>query len=204
MKKHWNIIGGSFVGVAALALGLSFARAEAGGSSPERVVVMISVDGLAAYYIDDPKADMPNLRRLAAEGARASMMKASTPTVTWPNHTTLVTGDNPARHGVVGNNYFDRKTEQKVTLISDPVYDKDQIVKVPTIYDAAKAAGMKTAATRNARTLDWTVPDVRTDELVKQYSTPGLLDECKNAGIDILADSGGRQATSWNNRPTTN
>ena len=94
-------------------------------ASADRVVVMISVDGLAAYYLDDPKAEMPTLRKLAAEGARAAMMKASTPTVTWPNHTTLVTGDNPARHGVVGNNYFDRATGQRVVLISDPVYDKD-------------------------------------------------------------------------------
>nr|AWN00227.1 hypothetical protein [uncultured organism] len=194
MKNNWSILGKFFAGVIAVSLVLTSVRAAAGASSPDRVVVMISVDGLAAYYIDDPKADMPNLRHLAAEGARASMMKASTPTVTWPNHTTLVTGDNPARHGVVGNNYFDRKTGQKVTLISDPVFDKDQIVKVPTIYDVAKAAGMKTAAirwpaTRNAKTLDWTIPDMRTADLVKQYSTPGLLDECKNAGIDVLGDS---------------
>jgi hypothetical protein len=76
----------------------------------DRIVVMISVDGLAGYYLDDPKAEMPTIRALAAGGARASPMKASTPTVTWPNHTTLVTGVNPARHGVLGNNYFDRKT----------------------------------------------------------------------------------------------
>ena len=100
-------------------------------TNTDRIVVMISVDGLAGYYLDDPKAEMPTIRALAAAGARATMMKASTPTVTWPNHTTLVTGVTPARHGVVGNNYFDRATGKKVTLISDPVYDKDQIVKGP-------------------------------------------------------------------------
>jgi predicted AlkP superfamily pyrophosphatase or phosphodiesterase len=157
---------------------------------------MISVDGLAAHYLDDPKAEMPTIRALAAAGARATMMKASTPTVTWPNHTTLVTGVTPARHGVVGNNYFDRATGKKVTLISDPVFDKDEIVKVPTIYDLAKAAGMKTAAirwpaTRNAHTLDWTAPDISTDELLRKYTTPSLLVECEKAGIDLFgADSG--------------
>jgi predicted AlkP superfamily pyrophosphatase or phosphodiesterase len=163
-------------------------------SNADRIVVMISVDGLAAFYLDDPKADVPTMRELAAQGARATMMKASTPTVTWPNHTTLVTGDNPARHGVVGNNYFDRQTGKKVTLIADPVYDKDQIVKVPTIYDVAKADGMKTAgicwpATRNAKTLDWTTPDVGTKELRQKYTTPGLFEEWKRAGIDLLAKS---------------
>lgn len=160
-------------------------------AADSHVVVMISVDGLAAYYLDDPKADMPTLRKLAAEGARASAMKASTPTVTWPNHTTLVTGDNPARHGVVGNTYFDRATLKKVTLISDPVYDKDEIVKVPTLYDKAKAAGITTAAvrwpaTRNAKALDWTCPDVRTADLFTKYSTPGLIDGAKAEGINIL------------------
>src|SRR5262249_55410423 len=108
--------------------------------------------------------------------------KASTPTVTWPNHTTLVTGVNPARHGVVGNNYFDRAARKKIALIGDPTYDKDEIVKVPTLYDLAKGAGLKTAsirwpATRNAKTLDWTMPDVSLDEIRKQYSTPELLTE---------------------------
>ena len=135
----------------------------------DRIVVMISVDGLAHYYLDDPKAEMTTIRRLATEGARAAMMKASVPTVTYcSNHTTLVTGVEPARHGVVGNNYFDRATGKIVTLLTDPVYDKDQIVKAPTIYDLAKAAGLRTAAviwpaSRNAKTLDWTVPDVATD-----------------------------------------
>src|SRR5690349_11492505 len=85
-----------------------FPTSVAAATNSERIVVMISVDGLAGYYLDDPKADLPNIRGLAREGARAASMKAVTPTVTWPNHTTLVTGVAPAKHGVVGNNYFDR------------------------------------------------------------------------------------------------
>jgi len=161
-------------------------------SDSNRIIVMISVDGLSAYYLDDPKAEMPTIRTLAAEGARASMMKASTPTVTWPNHTTLVTGVTPAKHGVVGNNYFDRAAGKKVALISDPVFDKDEIVKAPTVYDLANAVGMKTTAirwpaTRNAKTLDWTIPDVLNTNLLRKYTTPVLLAECEKAGIDIFA-----------------
>jgi predicted AlkP superfamily pyrophosphatase or phosphodiesterase len=172
-----------------------FVAALATGSAqqPNRndhVAVMISIDGLAAHYIDDPRANIPTLRALALEGARAANMKPVAPTVTWPNHTTLVTGVTPAKHGVVGNNYLDRATGEHVTLISDPVFDKDQIVKVPTIYDLAKAAGMKTAAilwpaSRNAHTLDWTLPDVVLPELTKKYSTPALVEECEQAGIPI-------------------
>src|SRR5215472_534490 len=105
------------------------ARPSAAAEATDRIVVMISVDGLAGFYLDDPKAEMPTIQRLAAAGASSGRMKASTPTVTWPNHTTLVTGVNPARHGVLGNNYFDRETGKRVRLIADPVYGKEQIVK---------------------------------------------------------------------------
>lgn len=149
---------------------------------------MISVDGLAGFYLDDPKAEMPNIRALATEGARAKSMKASAPTVTWPNHTTLVTGVPPAQHGVVGNNFFDRAAREKRTLIWDPTFDKDEIVKVPTLYDIAKANGLKTAAirwpaTRNAKSLDWTIPDMKWGAQEKNFSTPSLVKECEREEI---------------------
>jgi predicted AlkP superfamily pyrophosphatase or phosphodiesterase len=43
----------------------------------DHLVVLISVDGLASYFHDDPQAKMPTIRRLAAEGARAERMRAS-------------------------------------------------------------------------------------------------------------------------------
>lgn len=162
----------------------------------DRIVVLMSVDGLANFYMEDSAAEMPTIRKLASDGAKAASMRASDPTVTWPNHTTLVTGVSPALHGVVGNNYLDRVTGEKVTLIWDPVFDKDAIVKVPTIYDLAKAAGLKTAAirwpaTRNAHSLDWCSPDVGLDELVLKYTTPVLLEECKEAGLVLIQSPDG-------------
>jgi predicted AlkP superfamily pyrophosphatase or phosphodiesterase len=182
--------------VLAMCAGAPAARAAAAAPS-DHVVVLISVDGLAGYYLDDPKAEMPNIRALAKQGGRAKSMRAVAPSVTWPNHTTLVTGVSPARHGVVGNNYYDRAAGKNVTLIWDPVYDKDQVVKVPTIYDVAKEAGLSTAAvrwpaSRNARTLDWTTPDVLAGDLYAKYTTPSLLAECRKEkiGIDGSRDGG--------------
>jgi predicted AlkP superfamily pyrophosphatase or phosphodiesterase len=154
----------------------------------DRIVVLISVDGLAHYYFDDPKCEMPTIRQLAAEGVRAEKMKCSMPTVTWPNHTTLVTGVPPAKHGVIGNNYFDRTKGEAVPLIPDPLFNKEEIVKTPTIYDVAKAGGLKTAAiiwpaSRGAKTLDWTVADVFKQELFEGHASPGLIAEFKAAGI---------------------
>jgi predicted AlkP superfamily pyrophosphatase or phosphodiesterase len=162
------------------------------GAEPrnDRCVILISVDGLANFYLDDPLADIPTIRRLAAEGARADGIVCSFPTVTWPNHTTLVTGVGPGKHGVLGNNYLDRASATKIALIPDPLFDKDEIVKVPTIYDVAHRAGLVTAgivwpATRNARTLDWTVPDMFGNEAWPKYGTAVWLDELRSAGIPI-------------------
>jgi predicted AlkP superfamily pyrophosphatase or phosphodiesterase len=116
------------------------------------------------------------------------MMKVSAPSVTWPNHTTLVTGVRPARHGVVGNDYFDRARKKTVVLMTDPEAAKDHLVRVPTIYDVAKAGGLSTAAIRwpataYAKTLDWTLPDVFSAKLLHKYTTPALLSECQQAEI---------------------
>jgi predicted AlkP superfamily pyrophosphatase or phosphodiesterase len=158
------------------------------GADTDRHVILISVDGLAHYYFDDPKAEMPTIRRLAAEGARAKQMTTSLPTVTWPNHTTLVTGVHAGKHGVIGNDFFDRKEQKVVAYIPDPVFNKDEIVKTPTIYDVAHEAGLSTAgvcwpASRGAKTWTWTIPDVFEQATFEQYSTPSLLAECREAGI---------------------
>lgn len=181
---------------------------DAAEPGKDRCVILVSVDGLADFYLDDPRAELPTLRRLAKAGARAKGMECSFPTVTWPNHTTLVTGVPPAKHGVLGNNYLDRKTASPVALIPDPLFDKDQIVKVPTIYDAAHRAGLTTAsivwpATRSARTLDWTVPDMFGDDAWPKYGTGVWLEELRQAGIPVdrhgvwTKESGGGVQRDW-------
>ena len=163
-------------------------RLPAAQPARDHLVVLISVDGLASYFHDDPQAKMPTIRKLAAEGARAERMRASTPTVTWPNHTTLVTGVPPGKHGVLNNSYWDRAKGASVPLIPDPLFNKEEIVKVPTIYDAAKSAGLKTGAiiwpaSRGAKTLDWQVPDCFSNSLWEAHSTPSLLAEFRAAKI---------------------
>ena len=112
----------------------------------DRIVVLISVERLAHYYMDEPKAELTTIRQLADEGARATRMKAVLPTVTWPNHTSLATGTTPAKHGVIGNGWLDRSSNKPILAIWDAVFGKEEIVQVPTIYDVAKEAGLKTAA----------------------------------------------------------
>jgi len=172
------------------ALALLVTAASFAHAAPAEHVILISIDGWAHQYFDDPKCHMPAVKALAAKGVRAKRMECSFPTVTWTNHTTLVTGVHPAKHGVLANEYFDRAERKRVPLIPDPLFNKEEIVKSPTIYDAAKAAGLSTAAviwpaSRGAKTLDWTVPDVFEQELFEKYGTPALLEEARAAGIPI-------------------
>lgn len=155
-----------------------------------RHVILISVDGLAARYLDDPRAQMPVLRQLAKEGAAAEGMITAFPSVTWPAHVSLITGAWPGKHGVIGNAVLDRRAGKQVTYIGDPVLTKDQAIRVPTLYDAAKAAGLKTASViwpccNGAKTLDWVIPDSNKPELHERYTTPGFVKELAGAGIDI-------------------
>ena len=175
---------------AALGFLLAYQAAVAEPRS-DRCVIMVTIDGFANFYMDDPKSDVPVMRKLAAQGARAEQgVIASFPTNTWPTHTTLATGAKPVRHGVVGNNYFDRATAKTVPLILDRIYNKDQTVQVPTIYDAAHQAGLKTAgvcwpASREAKSLDWTVPDMFEADAWPKYGTQSWLEELRQAGWPV-------------------
>ncbi|PAW78702.1 MAG: alkaline phosphatase family protein [Pedosphaera sp. Tous-C6FEB] len=110
----------------------------------DRLVILVTVDGFPASIWDDATLPMPFLQSLAREGAVAKAMKISNPAVTWPNHTTLVTGVSPAKHGVLFNGMMLRQGPDK-PLKLEPWKNKNDMVRVPTVYDLAFKAGLKTA-----------------------------------------------------------
>jgi predicted AlkP superfamily pyrophosphatase or phosphodiesterase len=82
--------------------------APAAAQRPRPQVLLISLDGFGAQY--QGRIPTPHLDGLAARGVRARWMNPSFPTLTFPNHYTIVTGLRPARHGVVGNTMLDPAT----------------------------------------------------------------------------------------------
>lgn len=157
----------------------------------DRHVVIVSVDGLAATYFDDPKAPLPTLRQLAAHGAHARGMVTAFPSVTWPAHVSLVTGAWPGRHGIIGNSVLNRKNGELITYIGDPVFTKDQCVKVPTLYDAVHAAGGEAGAViwpacNGANSLTWTIPDSNLQSIHDRYTKPAAFGkELADANLSI-------------------
>lgn len=117
---------------------------QAGVPDHQRHVVVISLDAFPAYALRDPAIPLPVLRKLIREGASADSLEPVNPTVTWPNHTAMITGVTPARHGVLYNGLPVRGGEGK-RLRVEPWIDKQELVQVPTVYDAAHDAGLTSA-----------------------------------------------------------
>jgi predicted AlkP superfamily pyrophosphatase or phosphodiesterase len=147
-------------------------------------VLLITIDGLAASYLSDTQAPLPTLRKLAANGAVAEALLVSNPTITWPNHTTLVTGVSPQKHSVLFNGMLVRPGPGQPVRI-DGMRDQGELVAVPTLFDHLHRAGYRTAnvnwpCTRGSITLDDNFPDVL-EQIT--HMTPRLRAELVAAGI---------------------
>ena len=68
-------------------------------------LILVSIDGFRWDYLQ--KMDAPVLKQLAAEGVHAKRMTSSFPSLTFPNHYTIVTGLRPEHHGIVANTFYD-------------------------------------------------------------------------------------------------
>ena len=152
--------------------------------------IVISIDGFAAFYWRDPMARMPTLRGLAERGVVAAGMEAVFPTTTWPTHVSLVTGVSPRAHGVVANHILNRTTREPEDLTGDPIYDAPALLRAPTVYDRAHAAGLRTAAidwpaTRNATTLDFALPFFKDQRVFETQTARAVWEELRALGYPL-------------------
>jgi len=133
-------------------------------AAKDRVVVLISLDGIPGFVFEDPRLPVPTLRRLAREGAAARRLRPPNPAQTFPSHITMITGQPPAKHYVVVSGLL---VHQGSGLPVKVDRDKDnyELIRIPTIYDIAYRAGLTTAqvgwfAINGAKTINWAFPRV--------------------------------------------
>jgi predicted AlkP superfamily pyrophosphatase or phosphodiesterase len=152
-------------------------------------VVLLSIDGLKPEYVLEADAlglKIPNLRRLVAEGAYASTVEGVTPTVTYPSHTTMLTGVPPGRHGITSNHPFDPLGKNQ-----DGWYWYFEDVRALTLWQAAQGAGLVTASvdwpvsvgapvTHNIVQY-WRAGNAEDRKIIRALSTPGLLRAAEDA-----------------------
>jgi len=107
-------------------------------------VLMISVDGMKPEYVTQAEQHglkVPFLRSLMAEGTYAAGVEGVWPTITYPSHTTLLTGVSPAEHGIYDNLEFDPRH-----TFGDAWFWYAHQIRVPTLWQAAHDAGLITAS----------------------------------------------------------
>ena len=107
-------------------------------------LLLVSIDGFRADYLD-PTAT-PTLAAIAAEGVRARTLRPSFPSLTFPNHYTLVTGLVPDHHGVVHNTMIDAQIDQVFRLSSREAVENPRWWEGgEPIWNTARRAGLRSA-----------------------------------------------------------
>jgi predicted AlkP superfamily pyrophosphatase or phosphodiesterase len=166
-------------------------------TAPDRALLVISIDGMRPDYVsaaDQHGLKIPNLRRILATGAHARGVRGVLPTVTYPSHTTIMTGVWPAKHGIYVNTTFDPLGKN---LSGWYWYAED--LKVPTLWEAAAKAGYVVGSvswpvTVGARGISWLIPEywrASNDEdlkLMHALSTPGLMKELEPQAGKYITD----------------
>jgi len=152
-------------------------------------VVLISIDGFAAYHLYNDQLELPNIRKLINEGVWASSSETVFPSVTHPSHTTILTGVDPRTHGVLSNGLVNRETGESFHPTNK---SRTEVVKVATLFDAAKKAGLTTASffwpeTKDDPSVDYNVPEVFNKEKKADIHSvkPAFLEELRAAGVPI-------------------
>jgi len=148
-------------------------------------VVLVSIDGLRPEFYLSGKYPTPTLQQLAREGRAYKALIPVFPTLTYPNHTSIITGERPSTHGIISNTIFDVKKGPTSEWYWDHKY-----IQVKTISDILEEKGYKTASihwpvTLNAN-ITYLMPEIfpvkgyYTDspwELVRKFDTSDIVDE---------------------------
>ncbi|MGY3039004.1 putative AlkP superfamily pyrophosphatase or phosphodiesterase [Rhodanobacter sp. TND4EL1] len=113
---------------------------QAGKPTP---LLLISIDGYRHDYLE--RGLSPTLAKLASEGVRATSMQPSFPSLTFPNHYTLVTGRTPDHHGVVNNTMLDPQLGKFSLSSRKAVSDGRWWAEGTPIWETADQHGLRTA-----------------------------------------------------------
>lgn len=108
--------------------------------SSNQHLIVISLDSLGFRDINEHQTELPTLNKLVNGGTWVKSVTGIYPTLTYPSHTSIITGQYPNVHGIVNN------TKIQPERRSPDWYWYQKDVKSPTVYDLAREKGLTTAA----------------------------------------------------------
>ena len=173
-------------------------------------VILISIDGLRSDFVE--KFNAPALQAYGKSGVVAEYMTSAFPSLTFPNHYSIVTGLYPAHHGLVDNTFFDEKANATYTMsnkkmVADPYWyggtplwvlaEKQQMVTASFYWVASEAPIENTQPTyfynyndkikiekRIAQVKEWLSLPAKTRPHLITFYMPDVDDAAHNYGPD--------------------
>jgi predicted AlkP superfamily pyrophosphatase or phosphodiesterase len=107
-------------------------------------VILISADGFRYDLADKYQAE--NLIRLRSSGVAADYMQSVFPSLTFPNHYSIITGDYPVHDGIVDNTFFDPARDQVYTIGNKKAVEDSSWYDATPLWVLAEKQGMLTAS----------------------------------------------------------
>ena len=107
-------------------------------------VILISADGFRYDYAEKYNAE--NLLKLAQSGVSAKAMIPSFPSITFPNHWSLITGLYPAHHGLIDNYFYDYKKEKFYAMSNKEAAEDGTWYGGTPLWSLAEKQGMLSAS----------------------------------------------------------
>ena len=121
-------------------------------------VILITIDGFRPDFYLDTAWHASNLQKLLNNGVYAKGVNSVFASVTYPAHSTIITGVQPAKHGVYSNAVFEPLGA------TGKIYWSDTSLHSPTLWQAAKQHGLKTASlfwpVSAGAPVDYNIPDI--------------------------------------------
>ena len=122
----------------------SFASENQASERP--IVVLLSLDGFRADYLDRYPNQSTNIKRLADSGLAAAGLVPGFPSSTFPNHYSIVTGLYPGHHGIIGNGFYDRARDARYRLGDRNAVEDGTWYGGEPLWVAVEKAGMRAAS----------------------------------------------------------
>lgn len=153
-------------------------------------LIVLSIDGLSQFYLEDAAIHMPVLRAAAQSGGRVNTLETCYPSVTWAAHTCVITGCGPQQTGVYGNAVYDRRNGRAYNYFDPTLAGADKLIRHETVFDALHKKGYVSASvcwpmTQGLSSIRYNIPEFYSQGYFEEYSTQDLWKDLMRKGVPV-------------------
>lgn len=167
-----------------------------GSSHFAPTTILVSLDGFRADFL--LRGLTPHLNALIASGVSPDYMLPSFPSVTFPNHYTLVTGLYPESHGIVGNSFWDPTSRERYHNVEEPRSLQAKWFQAEALWETAESQGLRTAIHM------WPGSEMIREpgpSYLARFNSKEPLDQKVKSVLDLLDLPGKHDASPTPNKP---